>query len=1079
MKKNKLIAWLLDYSKTTSALKKISFVFLFLVLCILSMAQNSIHITGTVTDDKGAALPGASVVLKGTKQGTVTTNDGRYSFAINNKGTIVFSYSGFLNKEVAVIADATLNILLNPDNKALNDVIVTGYSKQSKRDVTGAVSTVSADVIAHTPVTDVGTALEGRVAGVSVDQQGDPGSTGVIRIRGFGTNGDNDPLYVVDGVQMRGGNNLINPNDIETLTVLKDPSTTSLYGAEGGNGVIVITTKSGKVGAPRLEFNSYASWESPIKYPSMLTPQQYADAYFEYLKNSGVSDSSVYGSGSNPILPDYIIERQNAALYVNEGSPLANPDLYNLSNYRILKTNKQGTDWFRAILGQAFSQNHQLTLSGATDKSNYALSFNYFDNKGIVLGTFYKRYSLRVNTEFKPATWLKIGENTEFAYSQGADFTNHNTNNLISDLYERSPLIPIYDIAGNYSGPKGITDSKAFHPGGNNPVYGQINNSERNSNGFNSGVIGSAYIDVEPIKGLVFESKFGLQFYSNSYHYYTDTFPQNVYSAPYTSFTEGSGWSSDWRWTNKVSYDFTINNIHKISAFAAYESSYDVYRESGASTPNILHSTPSFQYLNYGVPADTTGGVFNTVNGFGESYSTTSVFGNVNYSLLNKYLFSFVIRSDGSSKFGTFNRYGTFPSYSVGWRMSDEKFMEGIKFINDFKLRAAIGTNGNAAIPNGLYEDQYGYDRFTGSYDLNGTNNTAVVGAGLYQKGNPFIHWETNKTTNVGFDGAFFNNHLTTSFSWFNRKTKGLLAAVPISGLEGDALAPFVNIMKFENKGFELELSYNNKIGDFTYNMSFNIANYRNKVIHINVDSTDHLDGDSYAPTHFSLTRSVVGMPVSSFYGLVQTGIFQSGDDYTKYGINENGLTADNAAGHFKFADLNHDGKINNDDRTFIGSPHPKFTYGYNLDLAYKNFDISIFLEGVYGNKIFNYWRAYTVWPGALAAGSNDTWSTTNTDASLPIWTNGTNDDQNPSTFFIENGSYLRIKSLQAGYTFSKNKAFSRLRVYVQAFNLATFTKYSGLDPEISDGSPTNYGVDQGGNYPIPKKFLVGINFNL
>ncbi len=1081
MKKKKSLIHVHVFNSCILHLKKLSFGFLFTALCFISKAQTIVDVSGIITDDKGLALSNASVVYKGTKSGTTTGNNGKYSFKMDHAGTLIFSYSGYQSKEISVTSSQTLNISLVPNNNALNDVIVTGYSKQSKRDVTGAVSTVSADIVAKTPVTDVGSILQGRVAGVSVDDQGDPGSTAVVRIRGFGTNGDNDPLYVIDGVQMRGGNNLINPSDIETITVLKDPSLTALYGAEGGNGVIVITTKSGKIGAPKLEYTSYGSWESVIKTPGIITPQQYANAYFGYLHNSNLTDNSYYGSGNNAVLPDFIIERQSGAqLAVKAGDPRANPSLYNLSSYRILKTNKQGTDWFGSIFQQAFSQNHQLDLSGATDKSNYALTFNYFDNKGVVLGTFYKRYSLRVNTEFKPATWLKVGENAEFSYSEGSDVDNHNSQGLLADLYERSPLIPIYDIAGNFSGPKGITNSLALNPGGNNPVFDLHKNSERNSNGFNAGIIGSAYADAELIKGLVLETKIGVQFYNNSYHYFSDTIPQNVYTAPYNSFSEGSGWSSDWRWTNKLSYDIKINQVHKISAFVAYEASHDVYRYSGASTPNLPYTIPSYQYLSNGVPTDTTGGIFNSVSGGGDASTTVSVFGNLNYILMDKYIFSYVIRHDGSSKFGPLDKYGTFPSYSAAWRISSEKFMSSFTWLDDLKFRAAIGTNGNNSIPSGLYENQYNTNSFVSSYDLGGANSSANTGVGLYQIGNPYIHWETNKTTNLGFDATVFKNKLTASFSWFNRETNGLLAVPPLTGLEGDALAPTENIMKFTNKGFELELDYKNSIGKFQYDMNFNIATYRNNVKYIDGDSATHLDGGSYPPTHFALTRSVVGMPVSSFFGLVETGIFQSADDYTKYGVTEPGLTAENAAGHFKFKDINKDGKINDDDRTFIGSPHPKFSYGYNLNLSYKNFDMSIFLQGVYGNKIFNYWRVNYEFPGGLGTGSLDTWSKTNTGAKLPIWqSGGANFDANPSSFFVENGSYMRIKSLQLGYTFQKNKAFNRLRIYVQGFNLATFTKYSGIDPEVSTGDPSNVGVDFGGNYPIPKKFLVGVNFSL
>ena len=1038
-------------------------------------------VSGIITDEKGVPLVGATISVKGKINLVTTTNNaGRFKLDIGaNSALLIVSYTGFITQQVSVKADQSVSISLVSTDTNLDDVIVTGYSRQSKRNVTGAVSTVSSDVVAQTPVADVGSVLQGRVAGVSVDEQGGPGATSVVRIRGFGSNGNNDVLYVIDGVQVRGGSNLVNPNDIETITVLKDPSNTALYGAQGGNGVIVITTKMGKkAAAPKLEYNTYGSFETPTKYPKSLIPQQYANAYWGYLKNSNLALSNLfYGSGATPVLPDYIIERKGLpVLTAAEGSAAVNPALYNLSNYRILKTNKDGTDWFGALLDQSFSHNHQLTLSGATDKSSYSLGMGYLNNEGTLLGTYFTRYSIRVNTEFRPVKWLKIGENMQFSYTQGAGVSNgnHNPQGLIADLYRRSPLIPIYDITGNYSGPKDFADTKALHPGGNNPVLGQ-NTGRDNSKGYNAGVIGSAYVDIEPMKNLIFETKVGVQFYPYSYRFFIDAFPQNVYSAPYNQFTEGGGYSTDLRWTNKVSYDIKFKNIHSISAFAAYEASKATSRSNQGTVTNLLYTTQG--YLNL------SNGDFNPVApmvGSNGSENSTSVFGNINYILMDKYLFSFVARRDGSSKFGPLSRYGNFYSYSGGWRISKEKFMQRFTWLSDLKLRAAYGENGNNAIPADLYEDRYttsGYVNYS-SYDLNGTNNSAFTGAGLYQLGNPKIHWETNKTTNIGFD-AMFQNKFSVAFSWFNRVTKDLLAVPPVTGLRGDALAPYENIMQFSNKGIELELGYRNRIGQVSYDMNFNVATYKNNVDYISSDPTAHIDGNAYAPTQFKLTRSVVDMPVSSFFGFIQDGIFQSADDYTKNGVMHHGLTAATAAGHFKFRDINSDKKINDDDRTFIGNPHPKFSYGYNLNLNYKNFDMGIFLQGVSGNKIFNYWRVNSVFPGATGEGSDDTWSPTNTGAKLPIWNSTTSDDIKPSSFFVEDGSYLRLKSLQFGYTFHATKAFSKMRFYIQGFNLATFTKYTGIDPEISIGNATNYGVDFGGNYPISRKIVFGINFGL
>lgn len=1040
-----------------------------------------IDIRGTVTNEKGEPVPGTTVSVKGTTIATTTNDNGVFELkGIDEKATLVFTGVNVENYELKLNGQRDVTVSLKTKVAKMDEIIVTGYSKQSKRDVTGAVSTISADVVNKTPVADVGSVLQGRVAGVSVDAQGGPGATAVVRIRGFGSNGNNDVLYVIDGVQMRGGSNMVNPNDIETITVLKDPSNTGLYGAQGGNGVVVITTKTGKRGAaPKLEYNAYGSYESPTKYPATLTPQQYADAYWNYLKNSNLPvTSQFYGSGTTPVLPDYIIERSGLPVLVAaEGSAAVNPALYNLNSYRILKTNKDGTDWFGSILNQSFSHSHQLSVSGATDKSNYSLGIGYLNNEGTLLGTYFTRYSFRVNTEFRPTNWLRVGENVQFSYTKGAGVSNgnHNPQGLVADLYQRSSLIPMYDIAGNFSGPKDFTSTTALRPGGNNPVLGQTT-GRNNNKGYNAGVIGSAFVAIEPVKNLVFETKVGAQFYPYSYRFFIDTFPQNVFSATYNQFTEGGGYSSDLRWTNKLSYEIRLNNIHRISAFAAYESSKAVSRNSQGTVTDLPYTTPG--YLNL------TNGTFNPtipMSGGSGYENSTSLFGNINYALMDKYLASFVARRDGSSRFGPLNRYGNFFSYSGGWRISREKFMENISWINDLKLRVAYGENGNNAIPADLYLDRYtlsGYVNYS-SYDLNGTNNAAFTGAGLYQLGNPYIHWETNQTTNIGFDAALFRNKVNVSFSWFNRVTKDLLAVPPITGLRGDALAPFENIMEFSNKGIELELGYADHIGDVKFDMNFNIATYRNNVNYISADTSAHIDGNAYAPTAYSLTRSVVGMPVSSYYGYIQEGIFQSADEYTTNGVAHTGLTAATAPGHFKFRDINGDKKINDADRTFIGNPHPKFSYGYNLNLNYKNFDMGIFLQGVAGNKIFNYWRANSVFPGALGAGADDTWSPTNTDAKLPIWNNTPSGDLNPSSFFIEDGSYLRLKSLQFGYTFPATKAFSRMRIYVQGFNLATFTRYKGIDPEISSGSATNIGVDFGGNYPISRKFVFGINFGL
>lgn len=1063
-------------------------------MCILlllsgraSFAQHSLSIKGIVYSETGETVPGATIQIKGTTTGTITDIDGYFELSdLSKKDVLIISFVGYVTQELAVGETTFFKINLIPDVKMLREVVVTGYTSQSKRDVAGAVSVVKSDVISRTPVSDVGNILQGRVSGVSVDAQGGPGSLAKVRIRGFGTNGNNDVLYVIDGVQMRGGSNLVNPNDIETITVLKDPSTTSLYGAQGGNGVIVITTKKGKFGAPKLEYSAYLGIEEPTKYPASLGPQEYANAYWSYLKNSNLPLRDLYyGNGEAPVLPDFIIERQaGAPLVAMEGDPLADPSLYNIKSYRILKMNKQGTDWFREVLNPAFTQNHQLSLSGANELSSYSLGLNYFDNTGVLKGTYFKRYSLRVNTEFKPRKWLKAGQNLALSFSKGQGVTggNHNPQGILADLYQRSPFMPVYDIAGNYSGPKGIPDNLAFHPGGNNPVLSQENLLKNHFN-FSSGAIGSAFLQLIPFENLVFESKIGIQFYPYSYRYFLDTIPQNIYTSPYNSFSEGGGWSSDWRWLNKVSYEITLRERHKLSGFIAYESREYNSRWYGGTTPNLPYTIPSYLNLSNGVP-NLNGGPYNMLTGGSDKATNTSLFGNLNYALNDKYLFGFVMRRDGSSKFGPLSKYGNFPSVSIAWRLSDETFMADMTFISELKMRAAYGTNGNDAIPSGLYLNQYNTNSYSSSYDLGGLNNAAQTGAGLFQIGNPYIQWETNKTINLGFDASLYKNTFNLSFSWFNRKTEDLLGVPPITGLAGDALAPYKNIIEFSNKGIELDLGYNNEWGKLKYEVNLGISTYRNKVEYLDGDPASHLDGDAYAPTHFALTRSVVGLPVSSFYGYEQLGIFQSAEDYENYGIEHPGLNSSNAAGHFKFNDISGpegvpDGKIDENDRTFIGNPHPKFSGGLSLNAYYGAFDLGIFIQGSYGNQIFNYWRAFSVFPGAMGQGSDNVWSPENTSAELPIWDKVATYDKMPSSFFVEDGSYLRLKSLQIGYTLNKTNVFEKLRIYLQTGNLFTLTKYRGIDPEISTGSATNAGVDFGGNYPITRSFTFGINLTL
>jgi len=842
----------------------------------------------------------------------------------------------------------------------------------------------------------------------------------------------------------------------------------------------VITTKTGKKGDPRLEYSSYLADQMPKNFPAMVTPQQQGDALFNSYINTGTAFpfGSFYGNGTAPVLPDYIIEGSTQNQGVMSGDPAADPSLYSFTGYRILKANKVGTNWWKTLFKPALSQSHQLSLSGASDKSNFAVTFGYLNDNGTMLNTYFRRYSLRVNTDFRIKPWLRLGESFEFSYTQGNSGGGRQFNNNIADIYHLSPLLPTHDIGGNIAGTNG-----APVMGGGNPLIDRT--SATNSKNYAESVIGSTYIEAEPIKGLTYQSRIGVQFVPTQYHSFADSFPQQAIPSHLTYYYEGNSYYTDWRWLNKIAWSTTIAGIHKVSAFIAYEARKLQSRYSNIVMTNLIANQPNYQYVS--------AGVYNPnfpPTGLGFVQTNVSAFGNVTYSLMDKYYLTGTLRHDGSSIFGASHNYGTFPAASAGWRISREKFMDGAGWIDDLKLRGSWGKSGNDAIPPGKQYSLINFgDPIYGGYDLGGSNTGQVIGAYPSQTGNSTVHWESNVTTNLGLDAAFLDNRLTASLNWFSRKTSDLLYQPPNSGTAGAAAPPYQNVMSFTNKGFELELGFQGGgKGPFRYEMNFNISSYRSNIDYVYGDSINYIDLATYAPTHYNLTRNKVGHPVSSFYGYVHDGIFQSGQDYTAAAVTQAGLTAANAAGHFRFRDMagpngnKPDGVLSSEDMTFLGNPNPKFSYGYNLNLFYGNFDLGIFLQGVYGNKIYNYYRAFSVWPGGLTAGSLDTWTPSHTNARLPIYTqnglNNTNDDL-PSSFFVESGSYLRVKTLQLGYTFPKCRAFNKLRVYAQGFNLLTFTHYKGMDPEVNSGDPGSLGIDYGTQYPISKKILFGVNLSL
>jgi TonB-linked SusC/RagA family outer membrane protein len=1072
--------------KFPGVITRMAMIILIQLLCYhLTNAQSPV--SGVVKDETGGPLPSVIIQLKGKSVTTTTDVNGKFTISAASSDVLLFRFMGYQAKEVKVGNQTTLNISLRPDSKDLSEIIVTGYSKQSKHDLTGAASTISASVIQQTPVTSVEGAIQGRVAGVTVDGQGGPGNSQTIRIRGVGNFDNNDPLYVIDGVQIRIGtsgnsqdiSNLLNPNDIESLTILKDPSLTTLYGANGSNGVIVITTKSGKMGAPKLEYSGYVGVENPRNLPKTITPQQQANALYQSFVNAGASPSSgfvsLFGSGTTPVLPDYIIETATSAFGVPAGDARANASLYNQTNYRIIQTNKAGTDWWNALFSPALTQNHNLSLSGATDKSTYAVTLGYLNDQGTLLNTYFQRYSLRVNTTFKIKPWLRFGENLEASFSSQSTESRGATND-ISQLYILSPLLPKYDIAGNPVGTHGLSVIGLS----GNPYTSRVNALADKS--YNQSIVGSAYGEADIIKGLTYTNQIGFKFFPNEYHGYTPVQPQEPLPLDANIFTEGGSYATDWRWLNKLAYTTTINGIHNISAFAGYEVQEYAQRFYGSTVTNILYPSTNTEYLGNGTNLPGMG------SGGGTKTTDISYFANVTYSLMDKYLLTGTVRRDETS--GLAIQGQNFGAASVGWRISKESFLSDVTWLNDLKLRASYGESGNnASLESGQYLTTLQTGPF-GNYDLGGTNTTSMNGYFIYQLGNAALHWEVNKSDNLGFDATLFHNSLTVGFSWYNRKTIGAIFAPPSSGTEGSALSAYQNVLNFTNKGIELELSYNSHIGDVKYDMGFNITTNTNRVTHINGISGTPIPGGVYGSNGANyLTRSEVGQPVSTFYGFEYQGLYKTKADVDNHATESSvGITPDNALGNAMYKDINGDGKIDDNDKVYLGSPIPKFTYGYSVNFSYKSFDVGIFFQGSYGNKIYDYARVLAEFPngngqglGGLSPAALNTWSPSNTNGTLPIFAQNSTvtNPLPPSSFFVESGSYLRLKTATLGYTLPKIKGINKLRVYVQAFNLLTITKYTGTDPEVNDGNPHDLGIDYGTAYPISQKFLFGVNMSL
>lgn len=1035
-------------------LRRIALFFLSMVLSSSIIFAQEKTITGKVTAQGEGPQPGVNVTVQGTTIGSITDLNGAYSIKVpGTAAVLVYSSVGYVTKQVVVGTQTVIDMVLISDVTALSEVVVTGYTTQRRKDLTGSVGTVASAELTAVPVPNISNALQGRSSGVTVIGNGQPGQTASVRIRGFSSFQANDPLYVVDGVPTQDISSL-NPSDVESISVLKDAGAASIYGSRASNGVIIVTTRKGSKGT-QVSYSMYAGMSDPGKGPTNLcNTQQYADLQWLIYKNDGVTiNNPVYGPSTNatPTLPSWAAN----------------------------------TNWYKAMTRTAYKQNHDLTLSGGNENAKFFGAIGVNDENGIIIYNYSKKYTARFNSEYSFLnSHVKVGETFAFEYGSTNSVANLNEGSPIQQgSYRSQPIIPVVIPADEtISG-----TAHNFVPGewggtGIASGLGQAANEvavltrAKDNVNWNIHLIGSGFLDVKILQGLNFRSTIGGTWYNYYYSNYTFATYEGSENTATPNLNQGAGYGRDWTWTNQLTFDKTFGQ-HKILLVAGYESNdLGVGADLNATASGYFTNDVNYRTLTNGATKSSMASNLYTKT------TLLSQFARADYSFMDRYLLSATVRRDGSSKFGSVNRYGVFPSFSAGWRISDEPFFKGISFINDLKLRGSWGQMGNqlAVDPQNQFY-AYGGDPSTSYYDINGTGSSAQQGFHPVRIGNPAAKWETNVTTDFGFETTFLNSKFGIKADWYQKKTKDLLYNPTLPGTAGEATAPYINIAAMTNTGLDLELSFKDKWGDLGFDGSVIAATYKNTIDKI-AEGINYFDSGGGSRIG-AFNRSMVGHSMGEFFGYKVISLFQDASEVTS-SAKQDGA----APGLFKYQDTNGDGSITPEDRVFIGNPLPKFTYGFNMAFTYKNFDLTAFIQGSYGNDIFN-WNTWWVdfWPSFAGQKStdllNNSWTPTNTNTKIPKATALSNFSTNTqsNSFYIESGSYARMKNLQLGYTLpstllSKINVKS-LRVYVQAVNLFTITKYSGLDPEIDtqNGNDQLRGVDYG-NYPTVRQYIIGLN---
>lgn len=980
------------------------------MLLPMCMFAQQITVQGVVKDQTGETVIGASVMEKGTTNGTITGIDGDFSLNMSPNGTLVVSFVGYKTQEVQVKGQKQLQVVLSEDAEMLDEVVVIGYGTMKKSDLTGAVSSIGNKDIKDSPVSNLGQAIQGKISGVQIVDAGKPGDNVSIKIRGLGSINNCDPLVVIDGVPTDLGLSSLNMADVERLDVLKDASATAIYGSRGANGVVMITTKRGTEGKGKLAVSANYSFQNATNVPSLLNAAQYAE----------LSNDMMVNSGRNP-----------------------NPEWANPSELGA------GTDWMDELLRTGVMQNYTVSYSGGNEKSHYYVSGGFLDQSGIVKSVNYRRFTFQSNSDAQVLKWLKFSNNITFS----ADTKKSGSYN-IGDALKALPIYPVKNEDGSWSGPDGNSE---WYGSTRNPI-GPTELNKSQTDGYN--FLANLTAELTFTKWLKFKSTFGY----DAKFWFIDNFTPKYNWKP-TPTEETSRYKSDnksftYLWDNYFLFDHTFAEKHRVGLMAGMSAQWN--------TNDYLNAQKNvFMFDN--VHEMDNGEEMYAIGGNETEWALLSYMARVNYSYEDRYLLTATIRRDGSSRFGKKHRWGTFPSVSVAWRASQEKWFPKNDYINDLKVRAGYGVTGSQASV-GNYSYLASYHTSVYPFGISSGNQTALVSSTL---ANPYIHWEEVAQTNIGFDASLFNSRVMFSFDAYLKETRDMLvkASIPITSGFEDTTTTYTNAGKVRNQGIEMSLHTINLTGELGWETNLTATYNKNKIKDLNSDVPYYINqiNNSY------VTMLAKDYPINVFYGYVTDGIFQNQSE-----VNTHAVQPGAEPGDIRFRDLNNDGVINDSDRTVIGNPNPSWLFSMNNSLSYKGFELSVFLQGIAGNKIYN---ANNIDNTGMAAAYNQTtdvlkrWQGEGTSNSMPRAVFGDpNQNTRVSDRFVENGSYLRLKNITLSYTFPKQwlqKAqIENARLSLSCENVATITGYSGFDPEVGIN-----GIDQN-RYPISRTFSLGLNFN-